>query len=80
MESIDENTDVLETSENNLSRRISSYSIKNENNFVDYGSKPIKNSNSCNYIDYIFFFFYFLIIIIIIIIIIFIIFNVLIIF
>jgi len=46
MESIDENTDVLETSENNLSRRISSYSIKNENNFVDYGSKPIKNSNS----------------------------------
>ena len=45
MEPIDENNDTkLETSDNALSRRISSYSMKNENNFVD---KPIKNSNSC---------------------------------
>jgi len=46
MEPINENNDVLDTSDNPLSRRISSYSIKNENNFVDGGSRPIKNSNS----------------------------------
>jgi len=46
MEPIDENNNLLETSDNALSRRISSYSMKNENNFVDCGSRPIRNSNS----------------------------------
>jgi len=48
MDTNDKNTVVLRrSSENLLTRRKSTFSVKNENNLVD-NTRPVRNSNSCN--------------------------------